>query len=268
MDEKRLQKINKIITENGNSLHYRIVKFLRSKKWKVEVSPYYNDSFSEKPREIDIIAENTFPVYMMGGFKGTINVRLFIECKYITQDTVFWFDEKDNTSAINLILATTPLEDPRNWTQTRNHRYMAEEKVAKLFASEQNKSQSPEGEVIYKAVTQSLNALISYRNQPSILSDNHNGIRTDMSVGAMINYPIIVCDSFDKLCSYDVTSEQEPKSIEDNFQMEIRYAYRDNQQHNRNEYFLIDIASEDTLEKLLSDIEEKDIKAIKEKVAW
>lgn len=52
----------KIIERSGNSFHSRVVKKLRELEWGVLVSPHYNNNFTDKPREIDIIAEKKFDV--------------------------------------------------------------------------------------------------------------------------------------------------------------------------------------------------------------
>ena len=73
---------------SGNPFHSRVVKKLRDVGWTVMVSPYYSDNFTAKPREIDIIAEKKFEVkdsFFENGWIGTLDVRLFIECKYIDE---------------------------------------------------------------------------------------------------------------------------------------------------------------------------------------
>ncbi len=49
--------------------------------------------------------------------------------------------------------------------------------------------------------------------------------------------------------------------IEDNFQLEVNYAYVDQNRNNRNDYFLIDVVSFDRLDFFLNQIE-SDIDAI------
>ncbi len=257
-------KIKKIIEESGNNLHYKVVDFLRANGWYVLVSPYYTDNFSEKPREIDIIAEKNFSTASFGQFTGTVNIQLFIECKYIKEDTVFWFDKRNQQEAINLVLRTTPFEDPHRYSMTGNHHYLTGSLVAKLFAS---KVQSPDGEVFYKAITQSLNGMIAYNRSGSILPDVFNSIRND-KIKTTLKYPVIVCNSFENLYKHDVTQKVEPENITENFEIETQYAYFDHSKNQRNEFFLIDVASLDTLENHLQMLETKDLKAIKEKLSW
>ena len=94
-----------------------------SKNWTVLISPYYNDNISSKPREIDLIAEKAFPIKdVFRDIFGTVNVKLFIECKYVSQTTVFWFYNKDKQKAEELIIQTTPL--PKNNAYTGEHHYL------------------------------------------------------------------------------------------------------------------------------------------------
>lgn len=259
-----ITKIKKIIEESGNNLHYKVVDFLRANGWYVLVSPYYTDNFSEKPREIDIIAEKNFQTASFGQFIGTINIQLFIECKYIKEDTVFWVGERNKREAVDLVLRTTPLEDPRNYSMTGDHHYLTNSLVAKLFAS---KAQSPDGEVFYKAITQSLNGMIAYSQNGSILPDIFNNTRNDM-IKTTLKYPVIISNSFDNLYKHDVIQKGEPEKITENFEIETQYAYFDHSKNQRNEFFLIDVASLNTLENYLQMLETKDLKAVKEKIFW
>ena len=71
---------------------------------------------------------------------GTVNVKLFVECKYISQKTVFWFHDKDKQKAEKLVTQTTPL--PPDNTYTAEHHYLGGvDRVAKLFSDEQKNRQ-------------------------------------------------------------------------------------------------------------------------------
>ena len=49
--------IQDIVEKSGHNFHCQVVNFLRENGWTALISPYYNDNFTEKPREVDIIAE-------------------------------------------------------------------------------------------------------------------------------------------------------------------------------------------------------------------
>ena len=267
---KNPDPVQEIIERSGNSFHSRVVKLLRDKKWTVLVSPYYSDNFTDKPREIDIIAERKFDVNdFILNWLGTLDVRLFIECKYINGKTVFWFDEKDKAKAVERIKDDTGMEHPNY--DIRGLHYFANAPVAKLFASE--KSRNEDNELISKAINQNLNALVYYRNRHDLVPVNPHRRN---QVLQRVSYPIIVVNSFDNFFRTSMTNGNgavEP--ITEPFQLEVNYAYKDNnifidnhRGDSRNEYFLIDVVSFDKLSEFLSMLENTDIKAITEKICW
>ena len=266
----KLDIVKEIVNRSGNNFHYQVVNFLRERGWNVLVSPYYTDNLTDKPREIDIIAEKAFDVTaFISNWIGTINVKLFIECKYINTNNVFWFDAINKQEVIKRIMTDTPLEDPNKNISIEKHHYMNVEKVAKLFASE-NKSQE-NGEVFYKAINQNLNALVYYKNKGNASIIPKSG-RT-VNVLCALNYPLIVCNSFDNLFSIDVVEESEPKNIENNFQLEVNYAYLRNftqtgSQQSISEYFLLDVIDFRKFDDFLTLLEKNDIETIKSVLAF
>jgi hypothetical protein len=60
MTESKASNPEAILKRSGHAQHSRVVNLLRGDGWSVVVSPYYSDNFSDKPREIDIIAEKAF----------------------------------------------------------------------------------------------------------------------------------------------------------------------------------------------------------------
>jgi hypothetical protein len=245
-----IEKVKAIITQSGNSFHCKVLKFLKEKGWSVLISPYYNDNISNKPREIDLVAEKAFATKdEWGDFKGNIHVRLFVECKYISQKTVFWFHDKDELKALELVTQTTPLTKGNFYT--KDHHYLnGNVSVAKLFADE--KKSAADNEVFYKALNQSLNAMVYYRNKESIISSRSG---REGQILATVNYPVIVCNSFDNLYRVDIDGDADPCKIGDNFQLEVNYAYTTSSGYNTNEYFLIDVLSFDLLDPFLDKIE-------------
>jgi hypothetical protein len=261
-DKDKLDIAKDIITRSGNTFHYQVVNFLRERGWSVLVSPYYTDNLTDKPREIDIIAEKAFNIsnyWQNSRLLGTLNVKLFIECKYIRSHNVFWFDSIDKQNMIKRIISDTPLKDPRKNISIEKHHYMHAKNVAKLFASENINQEN--GEVFYKAINQNLNALIYYKNKGklSIIPESNQNVK----ILQILNYPLIICNSFEKLFGVDVSVGNEPAEIGDNFQMEVNYAYV-NRQTNFSEYFLLDVVNFEKLDNFLNMLEEKDIDVIKE----
>ena len=255
-----LTKAREVAEKSGNSFHYKVVNFLRTLGWTTLISPYYTDNLSDKPREIDIVAEKEYIVKdVFGSWTGTVNVKLFIECKYINNETIFWFDEKDKEKAIKRIMTDTGLSHPEENSRTNGHHYLKNDKVAKLFSS--NPDKTLDNELIYKAINQSLNAMVYYKNSGSILSNR----RQEQYIKKIINYPLILCNTFDKFYKIDI-GDNNPSKIDDNFQLEINYAYLDKDKNSQSDYFLIDIIdfSNDRFNNFLKGLEEADIIPIKD----
>src|SRR3989344_2842552 len=94
--------INKLIESSGILTHKKVIDILREQGWKLLISPYYYDNISNTVREIDIIAEKQFSSFSSYSRNSSVqvNVQLFIECKYIKQEIVLWFDNKDIDRAV------------------------------------------------------------------------------------------------------------------------------------------------------------------------
>ncbi|WP_257307299.1 hypothetical protein [Geothrix campi] len=243
-----IDEVKEIIARSGNSFHSKVLKHLRDKKWTVLISPYYNDNISGKPREIDLVAEKLFDMKdMFSNFSGYVNVRLFIECKYIPQKTVFWFHDIDDEQSA--ILLEQKFHCRRDNFETKKHHYKTSKQVAKLFADE--KSKTGDNEIFYKALNQSLNGMVNYRSKPTIIRNPRN---QEKYIKCTLNYPIIVCNSFDNLYGVQIETEADPYHLQDNFQLEVNYAYINQQNINLNEYFLLDVVNFSRFDDFLESI--------------
>jgi hypothetical protein len=234
-----IDKAKKIIDNSGNNFHCKVINYFNSKDWEVLISPYYTDNQTNKSREIDLIVEKSFPQEECRRYIGSINVRLYIECKYIPHTNVFWFANKDTESTNNLLKKIVPKYNDSYYIE--KHHYLEDKKVAKLF--------SGGNEVIYKALNQTLNSMVYYRNMPSIMKKPHANIL------ATLMYPLIVCNSFDNFFRTEIDSDKEPVSVENNFQLEVNYAYLSTDNKSINEFFLIDMIDFNRLDEFLSTIE-------------
>jgi hypothetical protein len=67
-----LEEIEAVVKESGNSFHSKVVNYLEGKGWHTLVSPYYMDNGTNKPREIDLIAEKSWIRKGEFGVKGGI----------------------------------------------------------------------------------------------------------------------------------------------------------------------------------------------------
>jgi len=243
--------IKKIVAASGNTFHCKVTNFLKEKGWHTLVSPYYMDGATNKPREIDLIAEKTWTREQSFGRKGVaVSLKLFIECKYILQPTVFWFSDKDTMAATEWVTSKTPLHSKDN-IYTKKHHYLASSpKVAKLFASQ--KMPNVENEAIYRALNQSLNAMVYLRGRGSIIADVQSG---RVPAPICVEMPVILCNSFADFYRVEMTDQATPQSIDENFQLEVNYAYQDAQGNHRSEYFLLDIIDFNKFDDYLASLE-------------
>ena len=260
---KTFQEIAKEIFKNsGNNLHYRVVNYLRDEGWEVDVSPFYNDNFSQKPREIDLVATKVYPPALNSIRESAVIVRLFIECKYIASTTVFWLDSRDKKQAEEVIRSTRSFHDPsQNILVEQEHHYLSTQKIAKLFES--NSKKEAEGEPMFKAITQSINSFIYFRDRPS---DLLNEVNKEYNSTALLNYPVIICDSFDKFFGKLVSSSSEVAQIDNPFQIEVRYAYQV-KDFSQDETFYIDVLPEQKLREFISAYLSGDIQLASQKAS-
>jgi hypothetical protein len=266
MNEEIEKKVKQIIEKSGNNLHCRAIKFLKEKGWDVLVSPYYSDIITNKPREIDIIAQKLFLVDDYRGLAGKLYFRLFIECKYIKQDTVFWFDKKDYVrlgKKLNNILPFETYNQYGNFNEKmKSNHYYKGENVAKIFKSDSDKNF--ENELIYGALNQSLNSLVYYKNEKNIFVDNSSiGCRLSCPEW-FIDYPIVLVDNYSKFFKVEMDNSAVPSEIDSSFQLETNYSYFDREKNSAiTDYFLVDVVSEGGLEEMLNNIEKNDVFPIK-----
>ena len=244
------EDIEAIVNESGNSFHCRATNYLKEKGWNILVSPYYMDGATNKPREIDLIAEKHW-IYRTGFERkyGAVIIRLFIECKYIPQPNVFWFSDKDIAAATEWLTSNTPLRKDNVFTQ-RHHYLASTPKVAKLFASKN--MPSPENEVIYRALNQSLNAMVYLRGRESIIPDIQ---ARRIPILSTVEMPVILCNSFADFYRVEMDSPTIPQRIDENFQLEVNYAYLDLDGNHTSEYFLLDIVDFDKFDGYLQVLE-------------
>lgn len=236
-----LEDAKTVAAASGNRLHSSVVNAFQQAGWSTLVSPYYLDSATNKPRELDLIAEKAWPVYDRSSrHAGYFIVRLFVECKYVPQPTVIWFSNRDNARATEWVVQNTPLKADNVFIN--EHHYLKPPlRVAKLFASKT--LPNTENEALFRALNQTLNGLIALQHREGVLQ----GISNRGPILATIAMPLIVCNDFSKLFSVEMEDPQDPKPIDAGFLLEVNYASANPQGSARNDYFLIDIVAFDQL---------------------
>ncbi len=235
--------VTQLIEGSGNNFHAKVARWFNANGWHVVVSPYYLDQMQSKARELDLVVEKLWPLTDdWGRRRGDVVVRLFVECKFVVSETVFWFASKNMASALSLVCNCEPFR--KDNTLTQKHHYLATSpKVAKIFAS--NNAKSSENEPFYRALNQALNATVAMRAQsPSHpeLAKRRNGKTV------VLQYPVVVCSSFSQLYAVDFLADSDPSAITDNFQLEVQYAFLDTGGNQRDDYFLLDFIEFDKLE--------------------
>jgi len=228
-------EIDQLVSSSGNNFHAKVARWFQANDWHVVVSPYYMDQTQNKAREIDLVAERFWPVKNVWGDPvGDFVVRLFVECKFVPSYSVFWFAEKDRAAAQKLVCSRGLFRADNSYTE--KHHYLAEgRRVAKLFATSAGRQQ--ETEPYYKALNQVLNAMVSMRGGPVSIPSTRSRSHGPMAV---IEFPVVVCSSFEQMYEVDFFAESTPKRIESNFQLELRYAYIDRGGAQLDEYLLLD----------------------------
>lgn len=225
-----------IIASSGNSFHSRVATWFRKHGWNTLISPYYMDQSQNKAREIDLVVEKAIPISGRFGDQrlGEVIVRLYVECKYITANSVFWFTKKDMSAAKNLVCRSGSFRADN--TYTNEHHYLSTSpNVAKVFATE---AKSSEQDPFYKALNQVLSAYVSMYARPPIDTNLREGRGRALQV--RLNYPVVVCSGFNRLFRTDFFSDTEPSGIEENFQLEVTYAYIDKSGNEHSDFLLVD----------------------------
>ena len=244
-----------LVTGSGMLTHLRTVEALRKHGWTVNISSYYYDDVSDSPREIDIVAEKEFNSWeRRAESTKQLNVQLFIECKYLVQEIALWFDDMNRWRAINAAEDNTGREivEFRNGGDLASSEFhqLRGKKVAKLFSSNLSKE-----DVIYKALSQCLKALVYYQdwaNGPLI----HSFLTDHGAETKIVRFPVIVFDNFSNLreLTFDVASgNHSTVSIFDNFLIETNYVHLDKTKSRaKDQYFLVDCLNIEKLPEYLT----------------
>jgi hypothetical protein len=242
-----------IAAASGHSFQTKVLRALSGAGWTVQISPYYSDSESGKSREVDLVAEQA--IHLLDPFEApaVLYVRLFIECKFVNTAVVFWMHEQDRASTFALLENRFGLARTKTFAQ--EHHYLRSRRVAKLFAS--GKSIDTDRDQIYKALNQSLNALIALRPTAPVTRVNATGTTHEL----VVNYPVIVCNSFDRIFAVDMEAESDPTRVTDEFLLEVNYA-SNSSGRSVSEFFLVDVVPFDRLSIFLGQIH-RDVDAMR-----
>ncbi len=254
----KVNKILEIISKSGNDLHQDVVDLFRMNEWEVKSSPYYNDPATNKPREIDIIAKKKISMREWAGDDSRdISVQLYIECKHISGNNVIWFEPKNISAAEQLAKNNTILHAVEHVglyssdRPSRPHHYIEENDVAKRW----DKEGHTDG--LYDAMNGSLNGLIFFKENSHLSPERY-----------IVNYPVIVVDSYTNLYRRDVSHASGYTAITESFQIEVDYSYTDKDKVSKTAYFLIDVVEKAGLKKFITKLESTDMEILTQRLAF
>jgi hypothetical protein len=248
-------EIDNILGSSGNNFQARVATYLRSKGWTVLISPYFVDTNLDKPREMDLLAEKMYRVTdEFSQVPRAIGFRLHIECKFIKQHTLFWFDEIDRLRLADYVNERKPFATD-NAHHKEMHQLQAGNRVAKLFASQGGLGD--EGDIFFKATNQVMNAFIANRLRRDLIPrPQRKSVHQLTDQVVLIQYPVIMCSAFDKLYQIDVDGlDIAPRPVGKNFVMEVNYAWLSDKGDQRGGYFLIDIVDFNKIDDFLAAID-------------
>jgi hypothetical protein len=228
-------KILKMIEDGGSDFQHDVAASFEKLGWKAQIAPYYQDVLTEKSREIDVIARKNIKVTdnFFNNRSEEIVVRIFAECKYIKNDTLFNFVEKNMMHAEKLAKDNDILRHEEYVDLSKLH-YVSGNTVAKTWKCDGKDD-------IYDAWQQSVHSMIYFQN------NQHDG-------RCVVDYPIVVLKSFDNVYMRVRDTEKPYIKIDNNFQLEVDYSYSIKGK-NVSKTFLIDVVSFDRLEDFLKLIE-------------
>lgn len=241
-----------LIEQSGNSFHIRVALALRAAGWAVMLSPYYVDNATDKAREVDLIAEKTWPVPSFTGAQGKrLRIQLVVECKYIPADstTVVWFDKLDAASAERSIVERYP-DLLRNTFAAQHHYYTGPMRgVAKLIQTRSTGSQ--DREPLYTALNQCLGAL-TQGGIPPVIEPDRNEQRLQVTLA---RYPVIVCNSFDRIRYVEISGDLSSlQPMHTRWLWEINYAWRNTAGVAVKQFHLIDVVTLGALQEFMAAI--------------
>jgi hypothetical protein len=264
-------ELKKAIKNSGNNLHLEITETLKEKGWDTDISFYYCDDLTNKPREIDIIARKRIPIFEDKNpeiiKKYNFSVFLFLECKNFQNQISFRVIDNSfniSKSAIGSQTKNLNIELILKETELKNkHHYLINKNVAKLYdvpykGKKEKKIDEKLDKQIFESITQPIKSLIFFKKEENI----SKGVFYPMVIYRGIPGFYIIKKSKNTEKNLDKL-----KPIK-NLIFGLKYSYRKiiggvagvfYQTSN----FLIDFVHQDELEKFLQKIEENEIPEIR-----
>lgn len=245
------------IRNSGNNLHLTVVDILEKEGWKIDISPYYCDDLTDRPREIDILATSRRPISFPNSKNRDdfYNAVLCIECKCFTEDICFRvFD--NNIDIGKKVLSNQKHNLNMNEALRigrglfNSHHYLSQPKIAKLYEywNKKQEGRSQEDDV-FQAITQSIKSTIFFMKA------------RNSDVLGSIYYPMVVYDKIDGV--YFMEENRADDEYLDNLAKQknvtfhLKYSYPDYEKEgisHPTKDFYIDFIHKDELKNFVTDI--------------
>lgn len=252
---------------SGNILTFKATGELVRGGWTVLPSAYYSDDFTDKPREIDLIASKIFEIksmYPPYRVQHRICIRLFIECKYLPTNYGFWFGGRDEERISQMLKSRVKLlgHDFNPDNHVARHHYYSNLLFAK--AHDRPNASNQDKDLVFNAITQVLNSEIYFRGS------NVNALLVQLP-GArhhVVDYTVVLINdlSYCKSLQLDEHDHVKVGEITDNFIYEVNYSYPALKSAGGGiEYSLVDFISLDKLKDFFHSIEQ-DVGLFRDKI--
>jgi len=250
------KELRQSIEKSGNNLHFEVSNFLDQNGWQVELSPYYCDDITKKPREVDIIANKAFSIfkYESPTIKALNNFKfyLFLECKYFNSPFAVRVINNGNRDNILSAFHVKGINKEELFSKVRIeeiHHYFTENAIGKLYdvplMRETEKINTGLDSLIFDAITGPIKSLLFFSEK----------IQQDA-----IFYPIVVYEGQkDGVYKLDLQGNEEKSK---DFIFNVHYAFKKvlpgvAGEFPRIENFFVDFIHKDNLESFLQTIEKE-----------
>mgnify|MGYP001120895606 CR=1 FL=1 len=271
--------------------HYKIFSYFEKRGWKALFSPYYIDNYTQKPREIDIIAEKFYkilpPPFIKVNYNdldltdqqkylGTFNVRLYIECKSKALNDYKLLFEKPICRNFSVLQRGINMFFSEMELSYDNLHYF-KNNVVKLFKRSKKNKRSKNNDYLYDAINQVLHSMIYFENKfkkdgpnVSLISSEE---RNHLEILYIVSFPVIIVENINATAirnksnfNNEVNNNFVTEGIKNNFVIEVNYCYHDEINKDfRNKIFYIDVVSYENIEEFLKNIESS-LEEIKKKL--
>jgi len=155
------QKLEEAIKKSGNNLHIKVANFFINQGWKTKLSTYYIDDTTNKPREIDIMAQKIFPI-PDDTRAEELRVNLLIECKHFNEEIALWMYDRITDFTVLNSHDINPILLQQNGVAEKHH-YLNQQQLGWLY--DMGKNTKDNQEFMFNAIIQPVKSLTFFRDK-------------------------------------------------------------------------------------------------------